>query len=97
MDKISLKLTSKDWMQLTAIVLKMCNQPDGDKYERAMIGGLTRQVYIKLHNKLHSLKPKNSLSLTVPEAAALGIGLVEMDTLNIVVVQALNLIDAKLT
>ncbi len=76
MDKISIKLTRKEWTGLAALVLaesskfKEMTHPD-DRYYKALFEALLREVYIKLHNKLHSLREaKNSLNLTISEGAA---------------------------
>lgn len=100
MDKITLKLTNKDWLQLTAIVLKASGAAEyiPDKYLKAICANLLKAVYIKLHNKMHSLKPKNnSLSLTLPEAANLAGTLGETDTVNVLVVEIIGIIDRSLT
>ena len=99
-DKITLKLTSKDWLQLTALVLagSASAQKSDDKYMRAILHPTLRQVYIKLHNRMHSLKAaKNSLNLTLPEAATLSLALQERDSLDVLIVGIVNEIDQKLT
>lgn len=99
MDKITLKLTNKDWLQLTGIVLALSTSSGDieDKYLRAMRHTLLRQVYIKLHNRMHSLKPNNSLRLTIPEASALVQGLQEESGNGLLVIEVISAIDRKLT
>lgn len=74
MDKIKMKLNQSEWLTLTSLVLKSCGDQKGwpMKWLRVMNNELLRQVYMKLHNRMHSLKSKrvNSLSLSIPEAAA---------------------------
>lgn len=99
MDKITLKLTSKEWIQLTGQVLAMSVDAERtqDKYMRSILHPLLKQVYVKLHNKMHSLRAKNSLNLTVPEAATLGIALMESDSMAALVIEVIGYIDQKLT
>ncbi len=73
MDKISIKLTRNEWTSLTILVLRESAKLKviEDRYFRALVEHLFLQVYIRLHNKMHSLKEvKNGLILTIPEAAA---------------------------
>jgi hypothetical protein len=72
-NRISIKLTRKEWTGLTGLVLsESANMKNiDDRYYRALMEHLLRTVYVKLHNKLHSLKEsKNALSLNQSEAAA---------------------------
>lgn len=97
---IKITLNRQDWTQLTAIVLKETVNAQGisDKYMRAILYPLLKQVYVKLHNKLHSLKSeKNSITLSVPEASVLNSALLELDTENYLVIQIISIIDKKLT
>ena len=69
-----------------------------DKYMKAILYPLLKQVYVKLHNKLHSLTvKKNTLSLTLPEASALGLALLESNNTSYLITQVTSLIDQKLT
>jgi len=73
MDSIKIKLTRKEWVGLTSLVLAESSKLKvlEDRYFRALLEHLLRQVYMRLHNKLHSLKEaKNALNLTISEAAA---------------------------
>lgn len=82
MEKISIKLTRKEWIGLTAIVLRESNQVKliEDRYFKAMLEPLLREVYKKLHNKLHSLKEaKNALILSIPEAASFNLVFADED------------------
>ena len=97
---IKLVLDRQDWTQLTALVLKetVNAQNIGDKYMKAILHPLLKQIYVKLHNKLHSLKgERNNLSLSLPEASVLNSALLELNTTNYLVISIINTIDQKLT
>ncbi len=84
MDKISIKikLSSKEWTGLTALVLQESVKLKNidDRYFRSLMEPLMMEVYKKLHNKLHSLKEsKNTLSLTIPEGAAFNLTFADED------------------
>lgn len=73
MDKIRIVLTRKEWVGLTALVLAESSSIKSldDRYFRALLWNLLWKVYIRLHDRLHSLKEaKNALNLTMSEAAA---------------------------
>ena len=100
MNKISLHLTRREWVELTGIVLTESDSAMRieDKYMKAILYYLLRQVYMKLHNKLHSLKEKkNLLSLTLPEASVLNTALLELNSDNYLVIEITGIIDQKLT
>ncbi len=99
-ERISLHLTNEEWRQLTALILDESHTAlnIADKYMRALLFPLLKQVYIKLHNKLHSLKiSNNTLTLTLPEASVLNTTLVELNSQAYLVVQIIAYIDQKLT
>lgn len=78
MNKITIKLDGAEWVELTNMVLRDSTDMEAtttDKYMRAILLTLLKQVYVKLHNKLHSLKAKNNLTLTPAEAATLVLSL----------------------
>jgi disulfide bond formation protein DsbB len=107
MDKIKIKLNRDEWITLTALVL----QASANKASFELLGKnlcamnihLIKDVYIKLHNRMHSLKPKkvNLLSLTVPEAAAFNVYFqshFQFSGLSLAIVTEITgLIDQKLT
>lgn len=100
MNKIRLKLSKSEWQLLAAIVLKSPERwSKNDKYHRAIYSSIGQQLYQKLHNKLPNLKAKNSLSITLAEAAILAI---IMDKITYgeayaLSVQLIAIIDQKLT
>jgi hypothetical protein len=89
MKKITIPLTRTEWQRFTAILLEQSEDcaPKRighlnykERYSLAMRNDLLKCAYIKLHNKLHSLKDdKNNLNLTVSEAAAVGLFFQETD------------------
>jgi hypothetical protein len=98
--KIALHLSRHEWQQLTAIVLKesISAQRITDKYMRCLIYPMLKEVYKKLHNKLHSLKEnRNALNLTLPEASVLNTALLELDSENYLIIEIIGIIDQKLT
>jgi hypothetical protein len=100
MEKITLKFTNKEWLQLTGIVFKVSQDNDftDDKYTKAIYSNLLKAVYIKLHNKMHSLKPKNNnLIMSVPEAACLATALNGYGTVNVLLVDIIGKVDRLLT
>ena len=100
MDKITLHLTRPEWQQLAAWMLTESTHAEKieDKYMRAILYPLLKAVYIKLHNKLHSLDlAKNRLNLSLPEASVLATTLLEIDSNSYLVIQITGLIDQKLT
>jgi len=65
---------------------------------KALMYPLLKQVYIKLHNKLHSLREaKNRLSLTLPEASITATTLQALDEIHYLQVDIVGFIDQKLT
>lgn len=99
-DKIALHLSRDEWRQFLSIVLEqaVAAQQIKDKYMRALIAPLLKTVYMKLHNKSHSLKPAdNRLNLTLPEASVLNTALLELNSENYLVIQIIGIIDQKLT
>jgi len=73
MDSIRIKLTRKEWVGLSSLVLAESSKLKAieDRYYRALLETLLRQVYHRLHIKLDSLKEaKNALNLSFSEAAA---------------------------
>lgn len=97
MQKITLHLSKTEWAQLTTIVLENSNITDPDKYMLAILRDTLLQVYVKLHNKLHSLKDKNRINLTRPEAAVLSLTLQELPGENYLVIGILAEIDKQIT
>jgi len=100
MDKITLHLTRDEWQHLAAMVLAVSTSAwkIEDKYMKALLYPLLKQVYVKLHNKMHSLKlAKNPLPLTLPEASVLNGALLELNSNSYLVVQITACIDQKLT
>ena len=99
-DKIALHLSRSEWQQFLAIVLKeaVAAEHIEEKYMRCLLYPLLKQVYMKLHNKIHSLKPTNNrLNLTLPEASVLNSALLELNSNNYLVISIINTIDQKLT
>ena len=100
MNKISLHLTKTEWQHLAAWLLTESTYAERieDKYMKALLYPLLKQVYIKLHNKLHSLQQsKNRLNLTHPEASVLATTLLESYSDNYLSVSITGIIDQKLT
>ena len=100
MTKITIHLTYSEWQMLASIVCSesIFASEIEDKYMKAILYPLLKQVYVKLHNKLHSLTvKKNTLSLTLPEASALGLALLESNNTSYLITQVTSLIDQKLT
>ncbi|MFZ4545946.1 MAG: hypothetical protein ACOYN4_00845 [Bacteroidales bacterium] len=100
MNKITLHLSYSEWQMLAAIVCSesIFASEIEDKYMKAILYPLLKQVYVKLHNKLHSLNvKKNSLNLTLPEASALGLTLLESSVTSYLITHVTSLIDQKLT
>ncbi|MEI6061723.1 MAG: hypothetical protein WCR72_13515 [Bacteroidota bacterium] len=100
MNKLTLLLTRTEWQQLAAWMLTESTHAEkiDDKYMRALLYPLLKQVYVKLHNKLHSLQQaKNRLNLTLPEASVLATTLLEIDSNSYLVIQITGIIDQKLT
>ena len=100
MNKLTLLLTRSEWQQLAAWMLTESTHAEriDDKYMRALLYPLLKQVYVKLHNKLHSLhQDKNRLNLTLPEASVLATTLLEIDSNSYLVIQITGIIDQKLT
>ena len=100
MNKITLHLSREEWQNLAACLLTESTHAAQfeDKYMRALMWPLLKQVYIKLHNRLHSLKEKkNSLSLTLPEASVMATTLLELYSDHYLVVTIVGIIDQKLT
>jgi len=100
MDKITLHLTKTEWQNMAAWLLTESTHAAviDDKYKRALVYPLLKQVYIKLHNRLHSLKErKNTLSLTLPEASIMAGKLLEFYSDHYLSVSITGLIDQKLT
>lgn len=98
--KVSLHLSREEWQQFISIVLQeaVAAERIKEKYMRCLLYPLLKQVYIKLHNKLHSLKISNNLlTLTLPEASVLNSALLELDSNNYLVISIINTIDQKLT
>ena len=105
MEKISIKLTRKEWTGLTALVLAESSKLKSleDRYYRALVEHLLKQTYIRLHNKLHSLnESKNTLTITLPEAAAFNMVFADEDYQasnsfsNAIIVSITSHIDKKL-
>lgn len=96
MNKIRLKIDKATWQLLTGLILQFPDQSD-DKYHKAIHSTLLKQIYIKLHNKLHSLNKLNNLSLTYAEAAVLVIFLNKFDDCNAEIINIIGIIDQKLT
>ena len=100
MNKLTLHLNRSEWTQLTATVLEQSSEVRNaeDKYMKAILFYTLLQVYVKLHNKLHSLQPVNNrLNLTYPEASVLAMTLLELNSDNYMIVNITGLIDQKLT
>ncbi|MDO9255430.1 MAG: hypothetical protein Q7U54_07960 [Bacteroidales bacterium] len=100
MNKITLHLTKSEWQQLAATVLTESANSEHieDKYMKAILSPLLKQVYVKLHNKLHSLDwAKNRLNLTLPEASVLGSALLELNSNSYIITSITGIIDQKLT
>ena len=98
--KISLHLSRPEWQQFLSIVLKeaVAAERIEEKYMRCLLYPLLKQVYMKLHNKLHSLKAENNLlTLTPPEASVLNTALLELNSENYLIIRIIGLIDQKLT
>jgi DNA-binding CsgD family transcriptional regulator len=99
-EKITISLTGDEWRMLTTCVLGESENAwkIQDKYMKALLYPLLRAVYIKLHNKLHSLKvSKNTLNLSLPEASVLASALLELNSDNYLIVTITGYIDQKLT
>lgn len=100
MNKLTLHLSPFEWKQLTATVLEQSGEVRNteDKYMKAILFHTLLQVYVKLHNKLHSLMPENNrLNLTYPEASVLNLTLLELNSDNYMIINITGLIDQKLT
>ena len=100
MNKITLQLTKNEWQHLAAWLLTESTHAEhiNDKYMKALLYPLLKQVYIKLHNRLHSLRhDKNRLNLTLPEASVLATTLMEGYFDNYLAVSITGIIDQKLT
>jgi len=100
MNKLTLHLSKSEWAQLTNTVLEQSSEvrDTEDKYMKAILFHTLRQVYVKLHNKLHSLNAENNrLNLTYPEASVLAMTLLELSTDNYLIINITALIDQKLT
>lgn len=99
MDRIKINLNASEWQELTSILQSTTLEKGSRiKYMEAIFYPLLKQVFIKLHNKLHSLKErKNTLSLTLPEASVLGMSLLERNDNSYLIVQITSEIDQKLT
>lgn len=100
MSKIALQLSPNEWRKLTAIVLQQSDEVrrSADKYMRAVLYYTLLQVYVKLHNRLHSLKPeRNRLNLTYPEASVLAMTLLELNSHDYSIIYITSQIDQKLT
>ena len=98
--KVSMHLSRQEWQQFLGIVLKeaVAAERIEEKYMRCLLYPLLKQVYMKLHNKLHSLKPTNNrINLTLPEASVLNTALLELNSDNYLIIQITGLIDQKLT
>jgi len=100
MKKLTIHLNKSEWTQLTAAVLEQSGEVRNteDKYLKAILFHTLLQVYVKLHNKLHSLHSEsNRLNLTYPEASVLAMTLLEMNSDNYMIVNLTSFIDQKLT
>ena len=100
MNKITLQLSPFEWKKLTATVLDQSDEVrrTEDKYMKAILFHTLLQVYVKLHNKLHSLQPeRNRLNLTYPEASVLAMTLLELNSDDYLIVSVTGQIDQKLT
>jgi len=108
MNRITIPLSRMEWQQLTSLLLALSEDCAPklighlnykDRYLLAMRNDLLKCVYIKLHNKLHSLKvDKNILNITVPEAATLGLWLQEncINFSSFAFINMIEIIDKKL-
>lgn len=101
MEKITIKLSNQEWQMLTSYILCNYSYVAGDfslKYYNRMRHSLMKQVYIKLHNKLHSLKLKNNnLNLTHPESCALSLCLQEKKEKSYLDYLIISEIDVKIS
>ncbi|MFZ4707504.1 MAG: hypothetical protein ACOYMF_16010 [Bacteroidales bacterium] len=100
MDKIKLKLSKSEWERLMPMIegKKLFDSWSRDKYIRAVLDPLLRQVYEKMYKKALSLHPiKNTLCLSLPEASVLNLALMRGSTMDYLTVQITGLIDQKLT
>jgi len=100
MNKITLLLTKTEWQHLTVWLLTESTHAErmDDKYMKALLFPLLKQVYVKLHNRLHSLKDaKNRLTITLPEASVLATTLLECYSDHYLCVSIIGIIDQKLT
>ncbi len=100
MNKITLHLTPFEWRQLAATVLEQSSEVrnTSDKFMKAILFHTLLQVYVKLHNKLHSLQPENNrLNLTYPEASVLALTLLEINSEDYLIINITGKIDQKLT
>ena len=102
MEKVKLKLNGDEWRELAGLVLGICatrrDSRGSDKYMEAIFDPLLKQVYVKLHNKLHSLQErKNVLTLSFPEAGVLGLLLGKVDSENYLIYEIVGVIDQKIS
>lgn len=102
---IIIPLSRLEWRMITNDVLIGCidckhkrigNIPYSERLEMYIHNELMRSVYIKLHNKLHSLKDKNKLQLTIPEAAVFGLWLQKSVFEHSFDIPIIKIIDQKL-
>lgn len=99
---IKVELTKAEWELLTQKIYFINRDAFRikDKYMKALICPLLISVYVRMHNKKHSLKPKgNKLSLSHPEASVLATALLEANSegINYLVTRVTGIIDQKLT
>lgn len=97
---IKIDLTRGDWMGLMRQVYSLNRDAYRikDKYMKALICPLLMSVYVRMHNKQHSLRPKgNKLSLSHPEASVLNTALLELNSESYLIVRIIGIIDQKLT
>jgi hypothetical protein len=100
MNKITIHLTKSEWQNLAAWLLTESTHAERieDKYMKALLYPLLKQVYVKRHNRLHSLQhTKNRLNLTLPEASVLATTLLESYSDHYLCVSITGIIDQKLT
>ena len=100
LNKVSLQLDREEWKQLMKIVIDQCDQAQHitDKYMKAILLPVLKQIYKNMVVKLHNLKErKNNLNLSLPEASVLVTALLELNSESYLVIEIIRIIDQKLT
>lgn len=98
MNKVKLKLNRTDWQWLAGFVLAWkWELSECGREHHAIYTGLQKAVYVKLHNKLHSLNERrNQLNLSFAEAALLSLLLQFSGTMDYRATDIITTIDQKL-